>query len=95
MEINKEQNQNHPQKLEFIFECIKNVDVFKKGGCYKAEEDLFGSPPSAWKQHLPKEQRGEEEFYDCFRVFEEKLNTSRGFTKAVYKNFFIIKEQIN
>lgn len=89
------QNPDHPKKLEFIFECIQDVDIFKKGKTYRAIEELFGSPPDCWKQHLPKEKRGIEEFYDCFKVFEDELKTSRGFTKAVYKNFFIVKEQID
>ena len=92
MEKNKAEINNYPDKAEFIFECIQDVDIFKKGKTYRATEDLFGSPPSCWKQHLPKEERGIEEFYDCFRVFEEELKTSRGFTRAVCKNFFMIKE---
>lgn len=51
------QNPDHPKKLEFIFECIQDVDIFKKGKIYRAIEELFGSPPDCWKQHLPKEKK--------------------------------------
>lgn len=73
--------------------CKKKVDDYEVGSVYKAEETFYNDPPSDWKCHLPIEQRGLEEFYDCYKIYLP--HSSRNFTKSVINQFFELKEYKN